>query len=271
MASQPQRSFHLLLVEDHYPDARFFELALKETGVPVRVTTAGDGQTALHLLEQHGGRLDPDRPDLVMLDLNLPIVNGFEVLQHLKSSASLRSIPVVVLSTSKTPDDIERAYREGAACFITKPADLPQYFAAIHEFVAYWTRVVRVPRSDAGGDERPPAAAALVDHKESPVLTKDLEGRILSWSPLAEQLYGYSAEEAIGKPVSTLVPPEAAEELRTILLTLERGDAIHNLHTIRLRKDGRRIRVALTISPLRDAADQIIGAATVAREVSKEL
>ena len=268
MPGKTDRPFHLLLVEDHYPDARFFELALKETGAPVRVTTAGDGQTAIHLLEEHGGRLDPDRPDLVMLDLNLPIVNGFEVLQHLKGSESLRSIPVVVLSTSRTPEDIERAYREGAACFITKPTQLQQYFAAIHEFVAYWTRVVRVPRSDTSGDERAPAAAALVDHGEAPVLTKDLEGTILSWSPLAEQIYGYSAEEAIGKPVSTLVPPEAADELHTILLRLERGDAIHNLQTIRLRKDGRRIRVALTISPLRDANDQIIGAATVAREVA---
>jgi PAS domain S-box-containing protein len=257
----------VLLVEDNYPDARIFELALRAAAFPVRMTVAGDGETAARLLEQHAALDDPARPHLVVTDLNIPRTSGHELLRAIKASPVLRALPVVVFSSSRNRADVEQSYREGASSYIRKPVDADDFFAVVEAFVEYWAGVVSLPERPARVRERPATTSGLVEHSGEPILTKDLSGRILTWSPLAEHLYGYTAEEAIGRPVSTLVPPESLEELGRIMDSLRRGRPIHGLRTVRVRKDGRRIAVVLTISPLTDHEGNVVGAATVAREI----
>ncbi len=109
---------------------------------------------------------------------------------------------------------------------------------------------------------------AIVESSDDAIIGKDLEGTILSWNAGAEKMYGYAAAEVVGRPISILAPPDRPDEIPRILKRLRRGERIQNVHTVRVRKDGSQVDVALTISPIRDASGDITGAATVARDIS---
>jgi PAS domain S-box-containing protein len=111
--------------------------------------------------------------------------------------------------------------------------------------------------------------AAIVNGSDDAIVSKSLDGIISSWNPGAERLFGYSAAEAIGQPITMLVPPELREQEREILARLRRGERIEHLETVRVAKDGRRIDVSLTVSPVRDHSGTIIGASKVARDISE--
>lgn len=111
--------------------------------------------------------------------------------------------------------------------------------------------------------------AAIVESSDDAVFSKDLNGILTSWNQGAERLYGYSAEEVIGKPVSLLFPPDRAEELSGILERLKRGERIEHYETIRVRKDGQRFEAAVTVSPLMDQSGQIIGGSDITRDISE--
>ena len=111
--------------------------------------------------------------------------------------------------------------------------------------------------------------AAIVESTDDVIIGKDLNGIITSWNTAAEKLYGYSAEEAIGQPVSILVPPERPDEEEEILARLTRGERIHHYETVRLNKDGRRIDVSLTVSPIVDKTGRVIGASKIARDITE--
>ena len=102
---------------------------------------------------------------------------------------------------------------------------------------------------------------------EAPMLTQALDGTILSWSGLAEELYGYTAEEVVGRSIRTLVPPEAEGELQQLLDALRRGESVRSFQAVRIHKDGRLLRVSLSVSPLRSPGGELIGSATEACEV----
>jgi PAS domain S-box-containing protein len=110
--------------------------------------------------------------------------------------------------------------------------------------------------------------AAIVETTDDAVISKDLNGIITSWNPAAESLYGYKAEEAIGRPVTILIPPERPDEEPAILERLRRGQRIDHYETIRIAKDGRRLHVSLTVSPIRNAQGKIIGASKIARDIT---
>lgn len=113
--------------------------------------------------------------------------------------------------------------------------------------------------------------SAIVHSTDDAIFAKDLDGTILSWNSGAERIYGYRAEEAIGRPVTMLVPREGQEELTTILRQLRQGERVEHFTTRRQRKDGRLISVALTISPIREPSGQVVGASTIARDVSEQM
>jgi PAS domain S-box-containing protein len=110
--------------------------------------------------------------------------------------------------------------------------------------------------------------AAIVESSDDAILSKDLDGVIRSWNRGAEELYGYARREIIGKGVDTIVPPERKDELADIMSGLRRGESVRQRETVRLRKDGTRVDVAVTISPVRDEHGQVIGASTMARDIS---
>ena len=111
--------------------------------------------------------------------------------------------------------------------------------------------------------------AAIVDSSEDAVIGKTLEGRITSWNAAAERLYGYAAEEAVGRHISLIVPEELREQLEDITGRLNRGERVAHLETTRVRKDGERLEVSLSISPIKDAEGRVVGAATIARDISE--
>ena len=112
--------------------------------------------------------------------------------------------------------------------------------------------------------------AAIVESSEDAIIGKTLDGTITSWNTGAERLYGYSAAEVKGRPISLLVPPENADELPSILRRIKRGEGVDHYETVRVRKDGQRIDVSLTVSPIKDASGQIVGASAIARDISAQ-
>ena len=135
----------ILLVEDSQSDAAMTVHALREGGTQHRVHVVGDGQAALAFLHRHGRYTAAPRPDLILLDLNLPRTDGREVLARINTDELLRSIPVIILTTSSTDTDILRAYELGANCYVSKPVGLDEFLRAIHGIENLWLHPARLP------------------------------------------------------------------------------------------------------------------------------
>ena len=135
----------LLLVEDNPADVRLTREALREADVPTTLHVATDGVDALAFLRHEGRHAGAPRPHVILLDLNLPRKNGREVLEAIKSDDMLRSIPVVILTTSQAEQDIAESYRLRANAFVTKPVDLDKFFAVVRSFEQFWLQVVKLP------------------------------------------------------------------------------------------------------------------------------
>jgi len=139
------RPIEILLVEDNPGDVRLTIEALKEGKVRNNLAIAKDGVEALAYLRREGSHASANRPDLILLDLNLPRKDGREVLAEIKEDPVLRRIPVVVLTTSKAEEDILRTYDLHANCYITKPVDLEQFISVVRSIDDFWLSVVRLP------------------------------------------------------------------------------------------------------------------------------
>jgi two-component system, chemotaxis family, response regulator Rcp1 len=146
----PERNtpIEILLVEDNPGDVRLATEALRETGLAHRLNVVPDGITALRFLHQEGEFMGANRPDLVLLDLNIPKKDGREVLAQVKADPALQTIPVVVLTTSQNEDDVVASYRLHANCYIVKPVNLDQFMHAIEAVEDFWLNVVRLPAQD---------------------------------------------------------------------------------------------------------------------------
>ena len=141
----------LLLVEDNPADVVLLREALKESPIPVEFCTVPDGTDALAFLQHEDRYREAPRPSLIVLDLNLPRKSGHEVLAQVKSDTTLKSIPVVVLTSSSEPEDIEQSYELGANAYVQKPLALEEYFATIKDLVGFWCQRAVLP-SEANED-----------------------------------------------------------------------------------------------------------------------
>jgi CheY-like chemotaxis protein len=144
---QPARNrpAEVLLVEDSPSDAFLTVEALRESDDPPNVHMVSDGEAALDFLHQRGAHAGAPRPDIVLLDLNLPRKSGFDVLTEIKAHPSLEIIPVVILTTSADQDDIIKSYRLHASSYMTKPVDIDRFNDAIRSFDNFWFSVVDLP------------------------------------------------------------------------------------------------------------------------------
>jgi two-component system, chemotaxis family, response regulator Rcp1 len=142
-------SIDILLVEDNEGDAHLTQEALKKAKVRNRLHVASDGVEAMQFLKREGEFATAPRPDLVLLDLNLPNMDGREVLEAMKADANLRTIPVVVVTSSAAEQDIVRSYALNANCYVTKPVDLQQFFHVIGSIGDFWLDIVKLPPKDA--------------------------------------------------------------------------------------------------------------------------
>ena len=135
----------ILLVEDNPGDVRLTKEALKEGKVYNNLTWAKDGVEALEVLRQQGKHAKAPRPDIILLDLNLPKKDGREVLSVIKGDDQLKQIPVVILTTSKAEEDVLKSYELHANCYVTKPVDLEKFIQVVRCIDSFWMTVVTLP------------------------------------------------------------------------------------------------------------------------------
>jgi len=139
------RAIEILLVEDNPGDVRLTQEALKENKIRNNLHVAKDGIEAMKFLRQINGFKNAPRPDLVLLDLNLPKKDGREVLAEIKTDEKLRAIPVVILTTSDAEDDVARAYQMYANCYVRKPIDLNRFIDVVKVIENFWLSIVELP------------------------------------------------------------------------------------------------------------------------------
>jgi two-component system, chemotaxis family, response regulator Rcp1 len=141
------KPIEILMVEDNPVDVLVTREALKQGRIINNLSVAEDGEEALDFLFRIGQFSAAPRPDLILLDLNLPKKDGREILTELKNNPDLRSIPVVILTTSQAEEDVLRSYDCGANCFIVKPVDLEQFTSTIRSIEVFWFSIVKLPAS----------------------------------------------------------------------------------------------------------------------------
>jgi two-component system, chemotaxis family, response regulator Rcp1 len=146
MTSEPRvRPIEILLVEDNPADVRLTVECLKEAKVANKLHAIMDGGKALDFLFHRGEYVDVPRPDVVLLDLNLPGIDGRTVLKQIKEDPILRVIPVVVITSSEAEADIIKSYESHANCFISKPIDFEGFLKIVHSIEDFWFEVVKLP------------------------------------------------------------------------------------------------------------------------------
>jgi CheY-like chemotaxis protein len=142
MASDP---IQILLVEDSPGDVRLTQEILKDAKIANNLSVVGDGEQAMRFLKRQNGFGDAPRPDLILLDINLPRMDGREVLAQLRREPGLHRIPVIMLTTSAADEDIAAAYDLGSNCYITKPVDLGDFIDVVRSIENFWLSIVRLP------------------------------------------------------------------------------------------------------------------------------
>ena len=145
-------SIDILLVEDSEGDARLAKEAMKDSKIRNTLYHVIDGEEALAFLRRDGRYADVPRPDLILLDLNLPKKDGRQVLKEIKEDKNLKQIPVVVLTLSSADEDIFRSYNLHANCYITKPIDLDQFMKVVQSIENFWLTIVKLPNGSADKD-----------------------------------------------------------------------------------------------------------------------
>jgi PAS domain S-box-containing protein len=208
--------------------------------------------------------------DLVVTDHLLGRDTGTAMAKEMKRLRPF--VPIIVLSgTTDTPEGIEIA-----DAFLSK-AEGPQcLLAKVHE-LATLSRTARASVSADIEGERPFSThsetlqllAAMVESSDDAIYSKSLDGTIMTWNKAAEGIYGYRADEIVGKSISAIEPPDRLGEVQGMLERLKNGQKVDHVETTRLAKDGRLLNVSLTISPIRDAEGRVIGASTIARDITR--
>jgi CheY-like chemotaxis protein len=142
---QACRELDILLVEDNLGDVRLTQEAIKDARIPSRLHVVEDGAAALNFLYQREDFESACRPDLILMDLNLPKKTGHEVLAEIKQNKELKSIPVLILTSSHAQEDVSNAYQLHANCYITKPVEFPQFDRVIRAIEEFWFNIATLP------------------------------------------------------------------------------------------------------------------------------
>lgn len=138
-------SIHILLVEDNEGDIILTTEALEEGRILNKLSVARDGREAVDFLNKEGAFKKALTPDLILLDVNLPKMNGHEVLKYIKNQETLKKIPVIMLTTSSSQEDIDSSYQNHANCYITKPIEVSDFMKAVNQIEEFWVNLVKLP------------------------------------------------------------------------------------------------------------------------------
>jgi PAS domain S-box-containing protein len=246
-----------ILIVDDNADMRHYLCRLLE--VRYEVMEAADGEAALAAAR---GR----RPDLILTDVMMPRLDGLGLLRELRADPSLKTIPVIVLSARAGEESRVEGLDRGADDYLVKPFSAKELLARVAGQVDM-ARVRREAREAA--DKANAQLAAIVESSDDAIVGKDLNGVITSWNVGAERLFGYTAQEAVGRSITMLMPPERVHEEADILGRIRRGERIQHYETVRCRKDGTLLDVSLTISPIINATGMIVGVSKIARDMTE--
>jgi two-component system, chemotaxis family, response regulator Rcp1 len=145
MALNQDRQIEILLVEDNPGDVRLTQEVFKEGKIRNKLNVAWNGEEALAYLHREGRFAQAPRPDIILLDLNLPRKSGREVLAEIKTDPRLKCIPVVILTTSQAEQDIAESYNQHANCYIVKPVELDQFINVVRTIEGFWLQIVKLP------------------------------------------------------------------------------------------------------------------------------
>ncbi len=281
-------SLRVLIVDDHEATRRGLRSLLSSRSDWEVCGEAEDGMEAVE-------KAIALRPDVVLMDISMPRMNGLDATRVIR-----RDLPAskVVIVSQNDPTIVRRqALGVNAAGCVSK-SDLSR------ELISTLDKLVQKRRSGETADsqgvlaaesddqkefpERMPAdlelariertqaeranalLAAIVDSSDDAIISKNLNGTITSWNEGARRMFGYTAKEAIGRHITLIIPPDRRDEETKILERLKRGERVDHFETIRVRKDGRKLDISLTISPVKDSAGRVVGASKVARDVSDQ-
>ena len=246
----------LLIVEDSEDDALLIINKLKREGYDVtseRVDTT----------ESMNNALDKNVWDVVIADYSMPHFSGLSALNLLKEKKL--DLPFILISGKVSEEVAVEAMKAGAHDYLLKDRLTRLVPAIERELQDASSRL-----SHKKSEERLLELASIVELSNDAIIGKTLDGIITTWNKGAERIFGYTANEVIGKPLLNFIPPEQINEELEIVEKLKRGECIENYETIRMKKDGTKIYVSLTISPIKNAAGQIIGASKIIRDITEQ-
>jgi PAS domain S-box-containing protein len=245
----------VLIVEDSVDDTLLIAAELKRGGLDLvyeRVETAASMQAALEVHQW----------DLILCDYSMPDFNGPAALALYQKVGV--DIPFIIVSGAVGEETVVEMIKAGAHDYVMKH-NLSRLAPAVkRELCAAQQRRDRRHTETIAN-----YLASIVESCDDAIIGKTLDGTVVSWNPSADRLYGYSADEMIGQPISCIIPPYRPAELPEIFEKIKQGYAVDGFETVRIRKDGTAVEVSLTISPIRDADGRVVGASTVARDITR--
>ena len=228
------------------------------------VAAVPDGQAALEAARAH-------KPDLVLSDVMMPRLDGFGLLRELRADPELCEIPVILLSARAGEEARIEGMEARADDYLIKPFSARELLAVVESHLKMSRLRHEATEAARRAERNASLLASIVESSDDAIVSKNLEGIIMSWNQGAERLFGYTADEVVGKSVNILIPPELSEEEPKILARLRRGERVDHFETIRVRKDGARLNISLTISPVKDANGRVVGASKIARDITERV
>jgi PAS domain S-box-containing protein len=261
------RATKILLVDDKPDILLLCRLNLEAEGY--EIVEAGDGRDALAAVAR-------EEPDLVILDVMMPGLDGWQVLSAIRDDPRTADLPVIMLTAKAQERDQIHGWQLGTTGYLTKPFAPDALVAAAGGALRAYSseeldehRLQEIAKLRLRAEDVVYQLAAIVESANDAIISKSLDGTILSWNRAAEEVYGYTVEEAIGQPIAMLAPEDHVDEITAILDRIARGERVDQFETVRVRKDGERIHVSLTVSAIHDAYGQVIGASVIARDVTE--
>ena len=250
-----EQPIRILILEDNFFAIAAIESYLKDARLDF-VALAADNQA--EFLRQ----LTEFAPDVILLDYHVPEYSGLAALHDLRAHAPLT--PAIMVTVAQGEAIAVECLKAGAEDYVMKD-QLALLAQAIRNALEKAGRLAAEQQADLKQKE----LAALVEASDDAIFRKDRAGVIRTWNKGAERLYGYAAAEVIGQSLRVLIPPEGQAEFENLLATQARGETLTHYETVRVRKDGTRREVSLTISPLRDEDGEIVGNVTIARDITE--
>jgi PAS domain S-box-containing protein len=245
---------NILIVDDEPRNLTALEAILDDPGY--RLVRADSAEQALLSLLV-------DEFALLVLDIRMPAVTGLELAQMIRARKKTANVPIIFLTAYYGDDqDVVEGYEAGGIDYVRKPVNP----AILRSKVGLFAELYRKQRKL---EETNRVLAAVVESCDDAIISTDLAGIVATFNPGAERLFGYKAEEVVGKPVTILIPPDRQHEEPEILARIRRGERLDQYETVRRRKNGTLVDVSLTVSSVKDDQGRVIGASKIARDITR--